>query len=42
MPFLGKGMAPIGVKEYGERRTEIEEYRRRLKQDPTVLQPEGA
>src|SRR5690242_6913953 len=33
MPFLGKGGAPIGVKEYGERRHEIDDWRRRLRQD---------
>ena len=37
MPFLGKGMQPIGVKEYGERRSEIEEHRRRLRTDPNVF-----
>jgi hypothetical protein len=40
MPLLGKGMTPIGVKEYGERRHEIEAHRRRLYQgDQTALAP---
>ena len=37
MPFLGKGDQPIGVKEYGERRHEIDQWRHRLKTDPHVF-----
>lgn len=37
MPFLGKGDAPIGVKEYANRRSEIEAWRHRLKTDPNVF-----
>lgn len=37
MPFLGKGGAPIGVKEYGQRRSEIDGWRNRLKTDPNVF-----
>lgn len=37
MPLLGKGGAPIGVKEAGERRHEIDAWRRRLKTDPNVF-----
>jgi hypothetical protein len=42
MPFLGKGGQPIGVKEYGERRSEIDAWRHRLKTDPTVLTETGS
>jgi hypothetical protein len=37
MPFLGRGGQPIGVKEYGQRRHEIDAWRGRLKTDPNVF-----
>ena len=41
MPFLGgKGMQPIGVKEYAQRRHEIEDHRRMLRQASPVPTPE--
>ena len=36
MPYLDRG-APVPIKEYGERRREIDEKVRRLKGDPNVL-----
>jgi hypothetical protein len=38
MPFLGRDGAPIGQKEYSQRRSEIDDWRRRLQNDQSVFQ----
>lgn len=40
MPFLSPNRQTMGVKEYGERRREVDEQVKRLKSDPNVFASE--